>query len=183
MWECQWEQKVRSSNDIKAFLSVLFHCVYRVQQPTTPSFATAVSNIRSGQFFLDWWSVISLFRHICVPSFLRWLPSLRTSRLDASTLVIVCFVWPDRGVTSPDQVVYLWVLLGVSGLCCLASWLGGICRTVWPSPGFIGCYSTNGASRSSRLEKVCPLPEKKEILTQPRVLLRTLQSLFWQDYC
>ena len=51
MWECQWERKVRGSKDIKAFLSVLFHCVYHVQQPTTPSFATAVSNIRSGRFF------------------------------------------------------------------------------------------------------------------------------------
>ena len=51
MWECQWQCKVSRSRNIKTFLAVLFHCVYHVQQPTTPSFATAVSNIRSGQFF------------------------------------------------------------------------------------------------------------------------------------
>ena len=39
-----------SSRDIKAFLAVLFYCVYHVQQPTTPWFSTAVSNIRSGRF-------------------------------------------------------------------------------------------------------------------------------------
>ena len=183
MWEGQWGREVGSSRYIKAFLAVLFHCVYHVQQPTTPWFSTAVSNIRSGRFL----GLVEC--NISVPLHLRAKFSEMASIFKnvkvgrEHSLVSVCFVWPDRGVTSPDQVICLWVLLRVSGLCCLASWLGGICRTVWPSPGFIGCYSTNGASRSSRLEKVCPLPEKKEILTQPRVLLRTLQSLFWQDYC
>ena len=88
IWECQWERKVSDSREIKAFLAVLFQCVYHVQQTPTPSFATTVSNIHSGRS-LDWWSVISPFHHICVSSFLRCFPSLKTLRLDASTLVSV----------------------------------------------------------------------------------------------
>ena len=37
--------------NIKAFLAVLFHCVYYTQQLTTFSFASAVSSFHSGQFF------------------------------------------------------------------------------------------------------------------------------------
>ena len=65
MWECQWERKVSRSRDIKAFLAVLFYCVYHVQQPTTPSFATAVSNIRSGWFFGLVECDISVPPHLC----------------------------------------------------------------------------------------------------------------------
>ena len=51
MWKCQLEREVSGIKDIKVFLAVLFHCVYHVQQPTTPSFASAVSSLRSGQCF------------------------------------------------------------------------------------------------------------------------------------
>ena len=56
--------------------------------------------------------MISLFHHICAPSFQRWLPSLRMSRLDVSTLVSVCFVWPDRGYLSRPSRMLVGALKG-----------------------------------------------------------------------
>ena len=53
MWKCQWQCEVSDSEDIKTFLTVLFRWVYHLQRPTTPSFVSAVSRMRSGLFF-DW---------------------------------------------------------------------------------------------------------------------------------
>ena len=132
-----------SSRDIKAFLAVLFYYVYHVQQPTTPWFATAVGNICSGRFLGLVECDISVPSHLCA-KFSKMAPIFKNVKVGREPLVSICFVWPDREVASSDQVICLWVLLRVSGLCCLANWLGGICSTVWPSPGSISCYSTGG---------------------------------------
>ena len=106
IWECQWEREVSSTRDIEAFLVVLFHCVYYVQQPTTPSFASAVRSIHSGPFFGLVECDISVPSHL-VPHFFRWLPGLRMLRLDVSTSVSVRFVWPGRGTIFRCQVLCL----------------------------------------------------------------------------
>ena len=61
------------SRDIKAFLAVLFHCVYHVQQPTTPLFASTVSSICSGWFFGLVECDISVLSHLC-PTFSQMAP-------------------------------------------------------------------------------------------------------------
>ena len=167
MWKCQWEHEVNGS-----------FWLYHVQRPSTSLFASAVSSISSRQFYGLVECDISVPSHLRA-SFYEMAPIFKNFEVGREHLGerMLCLARQRDYLSRLSCMLVGASKLRVSGFCCLVSWLAGICSTVSSSPGSISCYNTNEVSCSIRLKRVCLLPEEKEMLTRPRALLRTLQSL------